>query len=65
MLQNDEAMFLLPYCHRYVEHGEFPDGKGLVDQPKVLIDLINVFTTYYRQFEKEEYENRLKALKNG
>ena len=44
---------LLRYCYYYMEYGSFPDGMISADP---LLDALNVFVNYFRQFEQEEYD---------
>lgn len=55
---------LLRYCYYYMEYGSFPDGRGMIYQPIPLLDALNVFVNYFRQFEQEEYDRKLKEIQN-
>lgn len=56
MSQPQDVLRLLPYCIRYMDFGQFPDGGPMIDQPKVLVDMFNIYISYFRQFEKDSLE---------
>jgi hypothetical protein len=60
MVKEPSVSVLLPYFYRYLEYGEFPDGAGMIDQPVALVNAMNLFVSYYRKFEKEDFDKRIK-----
>ena len=60
-----KAAVLLPFFQRYLEYGEFPDGKGMVYQPVPLIEAMEIFVKYFRKYEKNDSEKKLRDIKIG
>lgn len=65
MLESEKTVNLLQYCYHYLDYGKFPDGRGIMYQPIVLLDALNVFVNFFRQYEKNDYERKMKELQNG
>lgn len=62
LTESETISYLIPYCYHYLEFGKFPNGEGMMYQPAVLLDALNLFISYYRQYEKEDYERRMREL---
>jgi hypothetical protein len=61
MAKDFNVSMLLPYFYRYLEYGEFPDRRGMIDQPVALVNAMMIFVSYYRKFEKEDFDKRMKT----
>lgn len=64
MVRSGDASVLLPYFYRYLEHGEFPDGKGMINQPVALVNALTTFVSYFRRFETADFDQRMKNSAN-
>jgi len=53
---------LLPFLQRYLDRGEFPDGRGMLYQPAALINAFEVFVTQFKKYEYEDQKRRTEEL---
>jgi hypothetical protein len=56
--ESPRVVALVPYFVRYLETGEYPDGRGRLYQPAQLLQLFSLWTSLYNSIKE-------KAAKNG
>jgi hypothetical protein len=60
MARDIKVSMLLPYFQQYMDRGFFPDGRGMLYQPIVLINALELFVSIFRRYEKDDFEKRMK-----